>query len=127
MRSRMLVGQSGPHHFSAVFAFGIEPNAAVMTVEVADRCLSPVEALASTYLVDLPSGHLQDASNAEILWSLERPDATLALAAGSGSQLALAEAGRRATRVQANARLKSGESTQHFVYQWRWTLRNDTG
>jgi hypothetical protein len=116
----MLVGQSGPHHFSAVFSFRIEPGSSAVTVEVADRCLAPLQALASTFLVDLPSGNLADAGPSKVLWSLASPPGTLALAAGDGSQIALAEAGRRATRAQAHATVDPGRSTQHYVYQWRW-------
>ncbi len=52
----LLVGQSGPHHFSAVFAVEERDVSTAgrprSTVDVADRCRGPVEALASTYTVD---------------------------------------------------------------------------
>lgn len=117
----MLVGQSGPHHFSAVFTFRMDQSGCLVSADVADRCLSPVEALACTFLVDLPSGNLKDADGSAILWSIASPRGTLALQAGEGTRLALAEAGRRATRVQADALVNYSDSTQRFTYQWRWT------
>ncbi len=91
----MLIGQSGPHHFSAVFALrGIKGREVVLVVEVADRCLSPIEALACTFLVDLPSGNLKEADPSAILWTLDGPAGKLKLESVDRSQLALAEAGR---------------------------------
>ncbi len=66
----LLVGQSGPHHFSAVFAMEeagkpdhvLWPDGAFggiyIGIDVADRCREPVDALASTYNVAATSSNL---------------------------------------------------------------------
>jgi hypothetical protein len=116
----MLLGQSGPHHFSAVFTFRADHGGCLVAVEVADRCLSPVEALASTFLVDLPSGTLKDADPTSINWKLEQPLGSLDLKALGRTRLGLAEAGRRAMRVQADCLVDSSTPTQQFAYSWGW-------
>lgn len=120
----MLVGMSGLHHFSAVFCPTAEADGSVtLTVDVADRCRGPVTALASTYLVDRPSGDLAQADADRLAWSLTTPagPGTLSLEGGPGpTALGLAEAGRRATRVQAVATLTPHDSTHRWFYRWRW-------
>ncbi len=51
-----LVGQSGPHHFSAAFEVAERPHGAVIDVDVADRCRAPVEYLAATYAIEPSPG-----------------------------------------------------------------------
>ncbi len=120
----MLVGMSGPHHFSAVFAPAVLPTGGVeLTVDVADRCREAVVALASTYLLDLPSGALRHADPDRLVWELDTPAAagTLTLEGGPGpTRLSLSEAGRRGTRVQALAALTPNDSTHRWFYRWRW-------
>ena len=72
-------------------------------VDVADRCRGPIEALASTYTVDARSDDLIDASPSIAAWELW-PD-RLTFAATEPAQVSLAEAGRRATQIQALAAL----------------------
>lgn len=116
----MMVGQSGPHHFSAVFSIRSMESGVSLKVEVADRCLSPMEALASTFLMELASSDLKEADASAILWELDRSRGLLKMESVEHCQLALAEAGRRATRVQANAKVESKSSTQQFAYRWQW-------
>ena len=127
----LLVGQSGPHHFSAVFAFDEIPDRDVpgrplaegsprllIRVDVADRSRGPVESLGATYTVDARSDDLVDAGPTVAAWGFG-PD-RLTFAAVGPAHVSLAEAGRRATRIQALAGTLEGASTRRFVYSWQW-------
>ncbi len=131
----LLVGQSGPHHFSAVFEFtreilprpddwphAEEPGRVRIKVDVADRCRSSVRALAATYRLAATSGDLAESSTASgpigMAWDLG-PD-RLAFAAAEPARVAFAEDGRRGTRVQAVAALRPAESTHRWTYDWAW-------
>jgi hypothetical protein len=120
----LLTGQSTPHHFSAVVTARYEgPGAgAAVTFDVADRCRAPIAVLAATYLVSLDSGALIDAGPQRIVWGGEAlGHGRLEFSTGGAGDLALAEAGRQATRVQAIARLVPTTHTQRLGYTWRWT------
>jgi hypothetical protein len=94
----------------------------VLDVDVADRCRAHVVTLAATYNVRLDSGALIDASPHAITWDAFGPDERrLELVAVAPSTLALAEAGRNATRVQVLAAIDSGSFTHRLRYRWRWT------
>jgi hypothetical protein len=114
----LLVGQSGPHHFSAVFTVEESEGGTDIAADVADRCRVPIQALACTYWVDVRSGDLLDADTSGIQWSIA--SGRLAFGASSPGSAQLSEAGRRATRVQANASLVPGAYTHRCLYQWRW-------
>lgn len=114
----LLVGQSGPHHFSAVFTVEESRGVSNISVDIADRCRSPVESLTCTYWVDVVSGDLLAADPSLIQWRLGSGQLDF-LATQPGSAQ-LSEAGRRATRVQANASLVRGSNTHRCLYQWRW-------
>jgi len=116
----LLVGQSGPHHFSAVFTVEESGGGAAVTVDVADRCRGPVEALASTYWVDAVSGDLVDADESAIRWSVA--GGRLGFEATPPTRAQLSEAGRRATRVQATAPIVAGVHTHRCIYRWRWSM-----
>jgi hypothetical protein len=118
----LLTGQSTPHHFSAVMTARRDAEGVSIELDVADRCRSPVVALAGTYLVRLGSGALIDAGPHRIVWEhdLLRGGRLEFLAEGPNS-VSLAEAGRQATRVQAIARIDPSTFTQRLVYGWRWT------
>lgn len=116
----LLVGQSGRHHFSAAFAVKEMGGEAVeVVVDVADRCREPIEALACTYRVDLPSGDLVAADPVRAEWSIS--GGRLAFEAMPPGRIGLAEAGRSATHVQAEARIDPDARTQRCVFLWRWT------
>ena len=118
----LLTGQSTPHHFSAVLTARREGPSLVVAVDVADRCRAPIEALAATYLVQLGSSDLIDADSGRIVWGGDAlGQGRLEFAARDGVDVALAEAGRRASRVQALARLVPTTHTQRLYYSWRWT------
>jgi hypothetical protein len=119
----LLTGQSIPHHFSAVVTARRVGPSVEIAVDIADRCRAPVEVLAATYLVQLGSSDLIDAGTDCIVWggdALGRGRLEFTTSGGVGS-VALAEAGRRATRVQALARLDPTTYTQRLFYSWRWT------
>lgn len=121
----LLVGQSGPHHFSGVFQVREIDGTIVLEVDIVDRCRTAVAALASTYRVELDSGALEHADSSGIIW--HRPewgDRRLRLLPWGPIErpvrIALAEAGRGATQVQAQAANGEHGSTQRWFYQWRW-------
>ena len=116
----LLVGQSGPHHFSAVFTLVEEIFGDVsIHVDVADRCRGPVEAFASTYAVNARSDELADASPIKASWNFG-PDC-LAFVARPPAQVAVAEAGRLATSIQALAGPDPGSATRRLLYDWHWS------
>jgi hypothetical protein len=121
----LLTGQLAQHHFSAsvkLFCDVEQPDRLVVDIDVADRCRAPVESLAATYLVRLDSGALADASPRMIAWNPSGPSrARLELDVEPPSVLALAEAGRHATRVQALAAIQPGTYTHRLRYRWFWT------
>lgn len=117
----LLVGQSGPHHFSAVFSVVDEIFGDVsIQVDVADRCRATVEAFASTYTVNATSNELANAGAEKVSWDFGSN--RLSFVARPPAQVALAEAGRQATSVQALAGLKAepGSATHRLLYSWHW-------
>ena len=122
----LLMGQATPHYFSAVVTARREGRGVSIKVDVADRCREPVAALAATYLVRLGSGALIDASADRIIWGGGAlGGGRLELSAEGPATVALAEAGRQASRVQALAGILSSTFTQRLVYRWRWTPPGD--
>jgi hypothetical protein len=121
----LLTGTFFQHHFSASITLRIDPerpDSPVLDVDVADRCRTHVANLAATYTVRLDSGALNDASPQAITWDAFGPDERrLELLASAPSTLALAEAGRNATRVQVLAAMDPGSFTHRLRYRWRWT------
>jgi len=118
--SALLVGQSGPHHFSAAFTVREEADVIVVEADVADRCRSGNVVLSCTYVVEATSGDLLDADPARAAWSL-RDSGRLAFEVTAPGSLALAEGGRRGTQVQAGARIDPETRTHRCQYLWRWT------
>ncbi len=115
----LLVGQSGPHHFSAVFAVEARPDSSLVTIDVADRCRKPVEALACTYQVEAPVEDLADADPRSMSWETE--GGRLTFAAEAPAQVGTAEAGRRGTTAQVLAGLMADGPTRRCLYSWSWT------
>jgi hypothetical protein len=121
----LLVGQWGHHHFSGVFTFKDDASGVVVIeADVAVRTRGTLEALASTYRVDLTSSDLIDADHSAIEWAVNSgSQGRLRFEAGAAPSMrvSMAEAGRRKTRVQANAPLDSGSAATHrLLYRWRW-------
>jgi hypothetical protein len=112
-----------PHHFSAVATVRTEGPTTVLEFDVANRCRASIDVLAATYLVQLDSGALGDGGPQRILWTgAALGGGRLEFIADAGGSVALAEAGRTGTRVQALARLDRTTHTQRLRYSWRWTL-----
>jgi len=125
----LLTGHMHQHHFSASVSLYREQEPeklVVLEIDVADRCRAPVSALASTYLVRLGSSELADAGQYAITWSGFAPEAEpgpgkLELRCDPPGSLALAEAGRNATRVQVLAAIDRDVFTHRLRYRWRWS------
>jgi hypothetical protein len=120
----LLTGHFFQHHFSAaisVFRDPDDPRYVVVDCDVADRCRSPVESLAATYLVRLGFSDLAGGDPHRIAWdrSLIVPG-RLAVACKTPGTLALAEAGRQAMRVQVLAAIDPATFTHRVRYHWRW-------
>ncbi|HEV3168655.1 MAG TPA: hypothetical protein VGZ22_31910 [Isosphaeraceae bacterium] len=67
----MLLGQSGPHHFSAVFSVKEVEDGTEVCVDLADRCRAEIEALACTYQVRATSSELAEADPERVVWRPE--------------------------------------------------------
>ena len=120
----MLLGQSGPHHFSAVVAVRREGDRVVIAVDLADRCRAAVEALACTYTVEAPPALLLEAGPDRAAWGQDG-GAGLTFEAVAPSRVALAEAGRSRTRVQAAAAIDPQSRTHRCLYRWSYPLPGD--
>ncbi|MGP0068790.1 MAG: hypothetical protein ACLQGP_34965 [Isosphaeraceae bacterium] len=121
----LMTGLWFDHHFSAAVSLAPDPERVddlTLEFDVADRCRSPIESLAATYVMRLGSGALAEASPDRITWSLDGPSpGSLELVADSPSSLVMAEAGRQAMRVQVLASILPGHFTHRLRYRWRWT------
>ena len=98
----------------------------MLEFDVADRCRASVENLAATYVVAVGSSELADCDPHRIVWTggkLGR--ASLELIAPAPTALALAEAGRQATRVQAVALVEPATFTHRLSYRFCWTSASD--
>ncbi len=121
----LLTGLSFAHHFSAAVTISVDRERAEtvhVDYDVADRCRSPIQVLAATYVVSLDSGSLESADAGRIVWRVAgSPGGRLELAASAPSTLTMAEAGRTATRVQILAPIEVATFTHRLRYGWRWT------
>ena len=125
-----LVGQSGPHHFSAAFEGAERPHGAVVDVDVADRCRRPVEYLAATYLVEPTPGQYASedhaapdpavAARSAIVLTCEHPHSRLIFEADHPGRHLAEEAGHGAVHLQALAHIIDSGQTHRFRYRWRW-------
>jgi hypothetical protein len=117
----LLLGMSGRHHFSAAFVVEEKEGGVTLSVDVADRCREAGSTLlASTYTALLHSGELSECDESRIAWDLG--GRRLTLAAGPSTRVGLAEAGRRATRVQALADIGVAGPTRRWQYSWCLSL-----
>jgi hypothetical protein len=121
----LLTGLFFKHHFSAAVTLAADPRKpgrVLLDFDVADRCRSDIESLAATYLVGLDTGALAAADLERIAWRVASPTSgLLELVAIPPATLAMAEAGRQATRVRILAALQPGTFTHRLGYGWRWT------
>ncbi len=121
----LLVGQWGPHHCSAVFTLIEGLTGVVVEADVAVRTRAPLHAMASTYLVHLTSSDLAAAGPSAIQWNIDSMPSGVLRFESAGPvegpmRVGLAEAGRRATRVQASAEVDASQATQRLQYRWCW-------
>jgi hypothetical protein len=113
----LLLGMAGAHHFSAAFVCDEVEGESRVSIDVADRCrVAGAGFLASTYVMSVHSGQLASCDESSIAWDC--PQGRLVLAAGPGTRLALAEAGRSATRVQALPEIGAVGATRRWQYSW---------
>ena len=117
----LLTGGFLDHHFSAAASFVAQGEGGILEIDVADRCRGRVESLAATYTVALDSSRLVDADSTRVVWTGGGlGEFSLVLEAVAPCSLALAEAGRRATRAQVVAAIDPASHTQRLRYRWRW-------
>jgi hypothetical protein len=115
----LLVGQAGPHHFSASFTVEEKPHGVVIDVDVADRCTTKVEALAASYLIESSNADLHDSGGPPTLtWS--NPKSRLVFEAEPPARVAAVESSLGSIRIQALAAIDPAEKTHRFRYRWRW-------
>jgi hypothetical protein len=113
----LLLGMAGTHHFSAAFVCDEVDGVSRISVDVADRCrVAGAGFVASTYHLALDSGRLAEADESSIAWNHD--EGRLVLTAGPGTRLAMAEAGRQATRVQAMPEIGVVGATRRWQYSW---------
>jgi hypothetical protein len=121
----LLTGLLFQHHFSAVITLVADtarPEMLLLEFDVADRCRRPVETLAATYVLTIDSSALADADPHKIVWTGGKlGHGRLELIVPPPASVALAEAGRQATRVQAVALVEPARFTHRLIYRWRWT------
>ncbi len=116
----LLVGQAGPHHFSASFTVEEQSDGVAIDIDVADRCASPVEALAATYLIESSEADLHDSDGGPPTLSWSNPKSRLVFVAEPPSQVAATEASLGSILLQALAKIDPAEKTHRFKYRWRW-------
>lgn len=123
----LLVGQSGPHHFSASFRVAAEvgerQHMMIVKVDAADRCRSPVDRLASTYSIQLPVGSLVLATETLASWSFRNADSAMTAALSSspeerGGQVSVMPMGARRSQAQVAASILAGQATHRLIYSW---------
>jgi len=148
----LLVGQAGARHDSAAFTVREAPDGVIVEADVASRSRSTEPVPSCAYLVAAAPGDLSEAGPTRIVWefpltlsprervpegrvrgSLEgqtAPAGRLVFESATppdpSSLLTLAESGRRATLVQADAIVVAGAATQRLGYRWRWTVSSHT-
>jgi hypothetical protein len=115
----LVLGRSGPHHFSAAFLLDEVDEKERLSVDVADRCREPVECLASTYVMLWGSGDLTTSDESSINWL--RRSFMLTFAAGPSTRLGMAETGRHAVLVQALPCKIDASPSRRWQYSWTLT------
>lgn len=121
----LLVGTHGPHHFSASFRVVEEDRdgrtATRVAVDVADRCRSPVAALASTYEVHDRRTSIVDGGPSRIAWRAlvgdDEPFDVLLEPTAPGASLAIQPGSAAAQHVQILAP-PTDEPTRRWSYAW---------
>lgn len=130
----LLVGSSGSHHYSATMRVSCTPDesqgvaSASIRIDVADRCRSGANALASTYSVDppavsrrgagsMPSWVVADQEGGDLFLSLGTACSVDENAPKPPSITILDETGCEC-QVRASAAIAPDTATQRLVYAW---------
>ena len=124
----MLVGQSGPHHFSAAFTIREDAKRLVsIEADIADRRSGtggPSGPLACTYEVALPVGEIEAGDESLIQWNSPAHTGRLSLLGAQGvvgqSIVSLAERGVSRSLVQFVSLQSGASSTVRCGYRWTW-------
>ena len=124
----LLVGQAGPHHFSASFEVEEDPSGASVAVDVADRCHSPVLALAATYAVERSPGSWgriavtgsTDEDQTNLVLDAANPVCHLIFSVDPPGHHQLHEDSHGRIQAQALANVDLNNQTHRFRYHWRW-------
>lgn len=122
----LLVGRSGPHHFSAVFTVqefsvdDVDTRRAVVEVDLADRCRSPITALACTYQVVAKPLDLISGDHEYLTWRSGIPTPESVRLGATDGRVSVSESGRRGNLVQINAQLNLEQMTQRLIYFWHF-------
>ncbi len=119
----LLVGQAGPHHFSAAVEVSEAANGVVVDVDVADRCREPVEALAATYVMENAAGQLHQGGAGGLVW--DHATHHLIFEADPPTRVLAASHGFGSLQVQALATIDPAARTHRFRYRWRWINEPD--
>ncbi len=124
----LLVGMSGPHHFSATCAVQADDRASTITWDVADRNREARTPTASTYDLQVDPGALRSSDPGRVAWPLNDPDApagqfALEVVDESNARLSVAALGRRGVQAQIHydGPLDDSEPTRRYRYRWTWT------
>src|SRR5262249_8957823 len=114
----LLTGSCLAHHFSAVFSLHgdpDEPERVVFEVDLADRCRTPVEKLAATYIVSHPveAFDVSRAAANSILWDARKAGrGSLALVALAPANIPEPRSCSLGTRVEILAQIDTSSHTQ---------------
>lgn len=117
----LMIGQSGPHHFSAAFTIRTDGHETTVDVDVADRCRSPIEAMAATYTVSPGEPPVDGDPERRFVW--QSPAGRCSLEVEPPARLAIESAGYgNVLMAQVVAGLDPASHTQRFRYRWRWSI-----
>jgi hypothetical protein len=116
----MLLGQSGPHHFSAVLSASSTATTRI-DFDIADRCREDVDALATTYQIAALASELIDAGPGHAAWDWTEKGRLDVWTLSGG--VAVAEGGARGQRAQISASPDPSNQTHRIRYWWTWSPR----
>ena len=116
----LLVGQFGPHHYSAEFRVAPmdEAGGVELRVDIADRTRSGDGPLAATYRLEVPPWRLADASSVAARWDVETVG-NIGLECPDG-RLAVIEEGPSRSLAQVLTASTATEPTRRLIYRWQF-------
>jgi hypothetical protein len=128
-RRALLMGQSGPHHFSAVFEFRETREAVALEVDVADRCRAQIATLACTYQMSLAPKSLVSAGGEHMMWRAQLPSGALGefrLEGEPSTTVTHSDRAGHGAVVQACASVRRTNQTHRCCYRWSyWHRQNE--